>query len=127
MAIPYPTIIYGQGSSIATNPRLLKSSYGDGYQAVIQDGINYLPRSGTLEHPLIDNPTALSLLNFLRSNSGGQVIEIINYMEDPTGATKLKVRIDSWSRQTDGITHTYNVNFTEAFSDTAIVQMDETV
>lgn len=115
MATAYPTIIYGQGSRIDTAPRLIETSYGDGYQNTIPDGINYLPRSGSLEHPLIDNATALSLLTFLRANSGGQIVSIINYMEDATGATTLNVRIRSWSKQSDGITNTYNVNFTEAF------------
>lgn len=116
MATAYPTIIYGQGSSITTNPRTISSNYGDGYQSVIADGINFLPRSGTLEHPLIENSVAATLLAFLRANAAGQVVTIINYMEDPTGATNLNVRITSWSRQTDGITQTYNVNFVEAFS-----------
>lgn len=116
MATAYPTIIYGQGSSITTSPRLITTNFGDGYQQVIADGINYLPRSGTLEHPLIDNPTAATLLAFLRANANGTVVSIINYMEDPTGATTLNVRIRNWTRNTDGITQTYLVNFEEAFS-----------
>lgn len=116
MAVTYPTIIYGQGSSINTTPRTISSPYGDGYQAVVADGINYLPRTGTLEHPLIENSVASTLLTFLRANSAGQVVTIVNYMEDPTGATNLNVRITSWGRTTDGITQTYNVNFVEAFS-----------
>ena len=116
MAVTYPTIIYGQGSRIETAPRLLETGFGDGYQQVIPDGTNYLPRSGSLEHPLIDNATAATLLAFLRANSGGQVVAIKNYMEDPTGSTTLNVRIKSWSKQQDGITNTYNVNFVEAFS-----------
>ena len=116
MAVTYPTIIYGQGSRIETSPRLIDSPFGDGYQQVIPDGINYLPRAGSLEHPLIDNATAATLHAFLRANSGGQVVTIINYMEDATGATTLNVRIKSWSKQSDGITNTYNVNFVEAFS-----------
>lgn len=116
MAVAYPTIIYGQGSTIATAPRTIETSFGDGYQQVIPDGINYLPRSGSLEHPLIDSATAQSLLAFLRANSGGQVVAIKNYMEDSSGNTTLNVRIRSWSKSTDGITETYNVNFVEAFS-----------
>ena len=115
MAVTYPTIIYGQGSRLETAPRLIETGYGDGYQQVIPDGINYLPRSGNLEHPLIDNTTAATLLAFLRANSGGQIVTIKNMMEDPTGATILNVRIKSWSKQQDGITNTYNVNFVEAF------------
>lgn len=115
MAVTYPTIIYGQGSRLDTSPRVIDNPFGDGYQQIIPDGINYLPRSGTLEHPLIDNSTAATLLAFLRSNSGGQIVTIINMMEDPTGATTLNVRIKSWSKQSDGITNTYNVNFVEAF------------
>lgn len=116
MAVTYPTIIYGQGSRIDTAPRLIETTYGDGYQQVIPDGINYLPRSGSLEHPFIDNATAATLLAFLRENSGGQVVAIKNYMEDPTGSTTLNVRLKNWSKTTDGITNTYNVNFVEAFS-----------
>lgn len=116
MATAYPTIIYGQGSTITTSPRTIKSEFGDGYQQVIADGINYLPRSGTLEHPYIDNATAATLLSFLRSNSAGQVVTIKNLMEDPSGATTLNVRIINWSHSFDGITQTYNVNFVEAFN-----------
>jgi phage-related protein len=116
MATAYPTIIYGQSSKIDTSPRLIETSFGDGHQQVTPDGINYLPRSGQLEHPLIDNATSATLLSFLRANSGGQVVSIINYMEDPTGATTLNVRIKSWSKQQDGITNNYTVNFVEAFS-----------
>lgn len=115
MATAYPTIIYGQGSRIDTAPRLIETPYGDGYQQVVPDGINYLPRTGTLEHPYIDNATAATLLAFLRANSGGQIVTIINYMEDASGASTLNVRIKSWSKSTDGITNTYNVNFQEAF------------
>jgi phage-related protein len=115
MATTYPTIIYGQGSRIDTNPRLIDTPYGDGYQQVTADGINYLPRSGSLEHPLIDNTTAATLLAFIKANSGGQIVTIIDYMEDPTGATTLNVRIRSWSKTTDGIANTYTVNFVEAF------------
>jgi len=116
MAVTYPTIVYGTGSSINTNPRTIKTEFGDGYQQVIADGINFLPRSGTLEHPLIDNATAATLLAFLRSNSAGQVVTIKNLMEDPTGASTLNVRIVNWSHSFDGITQNYSVNFIEAFS-----------
>ena len=116
MAIAYPTIIYGTGSRLDTQPRLIDTPFGDGHQQVIPDGINYLPRSGSLEHPLIDNATATTLLAFLRANSGGQVVTILNMMEDNTGATTLNVRIKSWSKQQDGIVNTYTVNFVEAFS-----------
>lgn len=116
MATAYPTIIYGQGSSITTTPRLIITEYGDGYQSVLADGINYKPRTGSLEHPQIDNTLAGTLLTFLKANSGGQVVSIINYMEDPTGATTLNVRIVNWSHTFDGITQTYIVNFREAFS-----------
>lgn len=116
MAVTYPTIIYGQGSTITTEPKIINSQYGDRYGRNIADGINNLPRSGTLEHPLIDNTTAATLLAFLRANSAGTVITIINYMEDPTGSTTLNVRIPSWSHTFNGITQTYNVNFVEAFS-----------
>lgn len=116
MASTYPTIVYGQGSNITTTPRTIGSPFGDGYQQVIADGINFLPRSGTLEHPLIDNATAATLLAFLRANSAGQIVTIINYMEDPTGATTLNVRIRSWGHGQDGITQNYSVNFEEAFS-----------
>lgn len=116
MAVTYPTIIYGTNSTISTTPRTIKTEYGDGYQQVIADGINYLPRSGTLEHPLIDNATAATLLAFLRTNSNGTVVTILNKMEDPTGASTLNVRIVSWSHSFDGITQNYSVNFIEAFS-----------
>jgi phage-related protein len=116
MAIAYPTIVYGQGSSIETQPRLIMSDFGDGYQQVIADGINYLPRTGTLEHPLLNNTKAAEILAFLRANSAGQVVTIINYMEDPTGATTLNVRINNWSHTQTGITQNYYVNFREAFS-----------
>jgi phage-related protein len=116
MATAYPTIIYGQSSSITTTPRLIITEYGDGYQSVLTDGINFIPRTGTLDHPLIDNATAATLLSFLRANSGGQVVTIKNYMEDPSGATTLNVRILGWSHSLDGITQNYSVTFKEAFS-----------
>jgi len=116
MAVSYPTIVYGQSSSITTSPRVIRSEYGDGYGRNIADGINYLPRSGTLVHPLIDNTTAATLLAFLRANNQGIVVTIINYMEDPTGATTLNVRIMDWNHTFDGVTQTYNVNFVEAFA-----------
>jgi len=117
MAVTYPTIVYGQSSSITTTPRIIRSEYGDGYGRNIGDGINYLPRTGTLVHPLIDNSTAATLLAFLRANPPNiSVVTIINYMEDPTGATTLNVKITDWSHTFDGITQTYNVNFVEAFA-----------
>lgn len=115
MAVTYPTIVYGQNSSITTTPRLISSDFGDGYQSVFADGINYLPRTGTLEHPLLDNTEAATLLAFLRANSAGQVVTIKNMMEDPTGATNLNVYILNWSHTQDGITQNYSVNFREVF------------
>lgn len=116
MATTYPTIVYGTGSTIDTNPRTVSTDFNDGYQLVIGDGINNMPRTGTLEHPLIDQATATTLLTFLRANSTGQVVTIKNMMEDSSGSTTLNVRITNWSSRTDGITWTFTVNFREAFS-----------
>lgn len=115
MTITYPVLTYGQGSRIDTNPRNIATPFGDGYQQVIPDGINNLPRTGVLEHPLLDNTTASTLLTFLRANSSGQIVTIVNWMEDPTGATTLNIRIKLWTHTLDGITQTYLVTYEEAF------------
>lgn len=117
MATTYPTIVYGEDSNITTQPRLLGTNLemGDGYQWVIGDGKNYLPRFVTLVHPLIDDATASTLKTFLRANANGTVVTIKNLMEDPSGAETLNVVILGWNRESDGITHTYTVNFREVF------------
>ena len=115
MTISYPVLTYGQGSRLDTVARLISTPYGDGYQQVIGDGINNVPRNGVIEHPLLDNATAATLLAFLRANSQGQIVTMVNWIEDPTGATNITVRIISWTHTLDGITQTYLVTVQEAF------------
>lgn len=113
MATTYPTVIYGQGSSIDVNPRTISTEYGDGMQKVIPDGINYLLRSGTLEHPLLTASAASTLRTFLLSNMGGQVVTILNKMDDPTGATTMNVYLLKYNQVSAGGLFTISVQFRE--------------
>lgn len=96
MAVTYPTIIYGEDSTIDETPRLIRTKMGDGNQQVIVDGINPFDVAGTITHPLIDQADAATIRSFIRSNVG-QVVTIKNLMQDNTGATTMNVIITGWT------------------------------
>lgn len=110
MAVTYPTVIYGQGSTIDEIPRLIRTKMGDGNQQVIVDGINAIDTSGTIEHPLIDQATQATLRSFYRTNIG-QVVTIKNLMQDYTGATTMNVIITGWQESNQGEVSTFTVDF----------------
>lgn len=120
----YPSPIkFEQTSTSGTSVRSIISEFGDGYQEVTPDGINYLTRSGTIVHTLVpqsDTSTSVgagSLRTFLRSVAGtNTVVTIPNYFEDPTGNTSLDVYIESWSESYRGTTFTFSINFRESFN-----------
>lgn len=126
--VNYPTVIYGDTTTTSYQVRSIKSEFGDGYQEVTPDGINYIVQEGTLVHPLlpIANYTensvsysgATTLRNFLKQYCGTSTIVVIkNMMEDPTGATTKKVFLDNWSERYDGVLYTFNVRYREAFNE----------
>lgn len=120
----YPSpIMFDQSSTSQTEVRSIASSFGDGYQEVTPDGINYLTRSGVISHTLVPlNATsttvsASTLRTFLRGVAGtNTVVTIPNYFEDPTGATPLNVYIDSWSESYVGTTFNFSISFRESFN-----------
>jgi phage-related protein len=111
MAIAYPIVVYGQDSTIDSNPRLIRTSLGDGNQQVTADGINWLEVSGTLQHPLLDSATASTLRTFLQTNTAGQVVSIVNWMQDYNGSTTLNVILTGWRESFDGVTYNFDVNY----------------
>ncbi len=117
MAVTYPTIIYGQDSSVETNPRLIRNKFGDGNQAVIVDGINSLDKAITLVHPLLESSEASTIRTFLETNVGA-VIQIINYMQDYTGATTMNIIVTGWSENFDGVTYTFSVKGEKVYRST---------
>ena len=123
-----PTIIYGDSSSTTYDVRSIKSDFGDGYQEVTPDGINYIVQGGTLAHPLlpignysnngITYTGATALRNFLKQYCGTSTIVVIkNMMEDPTGNTTLNVFLDNWTEKYDGVLYTFGVRYREAFNE----------
>ena len=114
----YPAVRYGWDSDFQADPRLIYSTYGDGYQSVIEDGINSLPYTFTLVHLNLTLSDSNTLLAFLRAHSNGDIVTIIDKMSDPTGATTVNARILSWRKMPgNGITHSYEVNLRQAFDD----------
>jgi phage-related protein len=114
MAVIYPTIIYGQESSVNAVPRLIRTNYGDGNQSVIIDGINAINKNITLVHPLLESDVATPLRNFLEANIGN-VVQIKNMMEDYTGATTMNIIILGWTQEFDGVTYTFTVTGEKVF------------
>lgn len=120
----YPSPIkFEQTSSASTTARSITSDFGDGYQEVTPDGVNYLVRSGTMVHtlvPISDSATSVgasTLRTFLRGVAGtNTVVTIPNYFEDPTGATPLDIYIESWSESYAGNTFTFGIRFRESFN-----------
>ena len=102
MAVTYPTVIYGQDSTIEETPRLIRTKMGDGNQQVIVDGINAFDVNGSIVHPLIDQTTQATLRTFYRTNIG-QVVQIKNMMQDYTGATTMNVIILGWQESNQGV------------------------
>ena len=111
MAVSYPVVRYGQQSSIDSNPRLNRTKLGDGNQFVVADGINNIDVSGTLVHPGLDSATAATLRTFLQANTQGQVVQIVNWMQDFTGATTMNVVLTGFRETFNGNTYTFNVTF----------------
>lgn len=125
MAVTYPNpLIYGVSTSNTYDVRSLKTDFGDGYQEVTPDGINYITQKGTLVHSLLPigdtahTVGATTLRNFLKANCGtSNVVSIKNMMEDPTGNTNLNVFLTGWSEKYDGVLFSFSVQFREAFNE----------
>jgi phage-related protein len=113
MATAYPSVYYSLASTIEVTPKTIKTEYGDGMQKIIPDGINYLLRSGTIEHDLITTEEATTIRNFIKANMGGQVVQIKNLMDDPSGATTMNVYLLGYSQVANGATFTLNVSYRE--------------
>ncbi len=111
MAVTYPVVVYGQASSIDTTPRLIRTIMGDGNQAIIVNGINFLDESGQLEHPLLEAADAATLRTFLKTYCNGTVVTIVNWMEDYTGATTMNVILTGYRQAFDGVTYTFTVSY----------------
>jgi phage-related protein len=125
--VNYPNIIYGIGSTTQYNISSIKTEFGDGYQEVAPDGINYIKQMGTLEHPLIPANDytmggtfytgATALRSFLKQHCGtSNVIINKNMMEDATGNTILRVHLDGWTERYDGVLFTFVVTYREIFN-----------
>jgi phage-related protein len=114
MAVTYPTTIYGQESAVQAAPRLIRTNFGDGNQAVIIDGINAINKNITLVHPLLESSDAAIIRNFLEANIG-QVVNIKNMMEDYSGLTTMNIIILGWTQDFDGVTYTFTVNGEKVF------------
>jgi len=113
----YPTVKYDQRSKANYDVRSIQSDFGDGYQEVTPDGINYIVQNGTIAHQLLTLSEASTLRNFLKANCGtSNLVTIINYMEDPTGATTLNVYLQSWSETYIGTHYNFNVKYRQAFN-----------
>lgn len=113
MAVTYPTVIYGQGSTYTITPDLISTDYGDGMQKVVPNGINNQLKSGSLEHPLLTIAQAATLRTFLLANMTGQIVQILNKMDDPTGGTTMNVYILGYSQASSGSQFTFTVKFQE--------------
>ena len=112
----YPTLDYDQSSKANYQVRSIKTSFGDGYQEVTPDGINYIVQNGSIIHKLLSITDATTLRTFLRANCGtSEVVVIKNMMEDPTGATNLNVYLNSWSESYIGTHYNFTVSYRESF------------
>lgn len=113
----YPTQFkFDSSSSIQHTVRTTKSEFGDGYQMVVPDGVNYIVRNGTITHRFLSIAEASTLRNFLRANCGTSTQVIIrNYFEDPTGSQTMTVYLESWSEVNVGILYNFSIKFREAF------------
>ena len=112
-----PTLKYDQSSQANYNVRTITTEFGDGYQQVQPDGINFNVQTGTLTHRLLSLADAATLRAFLETNCGtSSVITILNMMEDPTGATTLNVYLQSYRVTNLGSHFNYTINYREAFN-----------
>lgn len=125
--VNYPNIIYGVSSSTQYAVDSIRSNFGDGYQSVTPDGINYIKQQGSLDHPLLPAADytvagvtyagATTLRAFLKQYCGSSTIVVIkNMMEDPTGATTLNTYLNSWNESYDGVLFNFTVSYREAFN-----------
>lgn len=113
MAVTYPTIIYGQDSTVDRIPRLIRSTLGDGNQFVIKDGINHMLAKGQIVHPLLDVPESTTIRTFLRTYCDGSVVQIKDYMEDYSGNTTMNVILTGYRETFDGVVTTFTVDYEE--------------
>lgn len=113
----YPGILkYDETSQTTYSVRSNKTDFGDGYQQIVPDGINYIMQNGTLVHKDISITDANTLRSFLRTNCGTSTkVTILNMMEDPTGGTTLDVYLESWSERYVGKLYTFSVKYRQAF------------
>jgi phage-related protein len=117
MATAYPNIIIGTGSNTQFQVKSLVTDFGDGYQEITPNGINFIVQAGNIQHPLITTAEAATVRNFLKQHVGrNSVVSIPNLMVDPTGATTLNVYLLSWQEAYDGHLFTITVSYREAFN-----------
>ena len=112
-----PTLKYNQASKANYQVRSIQSNFGDGYQEVTPDGINFIVQNGTLSHQLLSLADAVTLRTFLKANCGtSNTVTILNMMEDPTGATTLEVFLSSWTESYIGTHYNFSVAYRQAFN-----------
>lgn len=116
MALYPATLKFDESSQANYSVRSNKTDFGDGYQSVVPDGINYIVQNGNIVHRDISITDANTIRAFLRANCGTSTkVTIQNLMEDPTGATTLDVYLESWSERYLGKLYTFTVKYRQAF------------
>ena len=100
------------GSSVSSEARVLKATFGDGYAQRAADGINTITDQYQLTWENIDRSEALIIINFLRSMGGYQ-----SFYWTPPGESVARLwTCDKWQRNNvSGVLDTVNATFTECF------------
>lgn len=100
-------------SQLTETPRVLSSSFGDGYQQRVGDGINIRPQVWNLKFSVRTNAERDAILAFLRAENG-----ITSFDWTPPGGSAGKYLCSEWSWTPDNAaTNTVIATFRQVFGE----------
>lgn len=98
------------GAKCTTKPVLLNPKFGDGYELIVEDGINNMPRSWSVSFSKLEAEID-DIENFLRATRGASAFT----WKPPSGVVGTFI-CESWERGIDGpFVHTLSGTFREVF------------
>ena len=105
------TIAPSFSSSVAEQPRVLMSKFGDGYEQRIGDGINIRPQEWSLTFANRTNAERDAILAFLRAENG-----VTSFDWTPPGGAAGKFVCPQWQVSLENaVTSTVTATFRQVF------------
>lgn len=92
------TYIPSYSSALSQEPRILEAKFGDGYEEIVEDGVNHASKTWKLSFNNISHATADLVIDFFETNETW--LTPFDWT-DPDGELG-RYRCDEWSKSFDG-------------------------